>query len=390
MARLFLSGHAIIIADVPPFKTARSRFKHQSRPPDLRSVLTRTRRRDDMSNAKTTQEEQAAVGRWIYSGQQPPPLDHPWRLVAQIAHGGYVATARTGSYAYDGTRWQAAGDMPLVMDEEFGSTLTSLAGGAALAIGLESDSDSTRDQPRRTVSAVYDPDARQWGHSATLMWDRQYHAAVLLRDGTVLVAGGTFVGDTAGELLAIDSAETYDPVSHRWTDTAPMLSARARPALVALSGNTVAMAIGGSLTMGSRNPLDSAEVLTRSGDYLRWHPLPSMQSARLSPSALVIPDGRVVVAGDTEWLEVYDPAKGSWEEPVSTLEPVGPQPVIGLLQDGTVLIGDSQLYDPAQRVCRPVTPRPVRGGIVGCCPTPSKGVMTLSYRNVQALRFELQ
>ena len=56
---------------------------------------------------------------------------------------------------------------------------------------------------------------------------RAEHAATLLPDGKVLVAGGAFDLDGEGVLA---SAELYDPKTGSWTATGSMTTARSAPA----------------------------------------------------------------------------------------------------------------------------------------------------------------
>src|SRR5437879_4538291 len=60
-----------------------------------------------------------------------------------------------------------------------------------------------------------------WSKAASLTTGREEHTATLLRNGRVLIAGGT---DGRGKVLA--SAEAYDPVRNRWTSAGSMAATR--------------------------------------------------------------------------------------------------------------------------------------------------------------------
>ena len=66
---------------------------------------------------------------------------------------------------------------------------------------------------------LYDPATGNWTVTGSMHEARASHTATLLRDGTVLVAGGA--ADLDGQLV-LASAELFDPASDRWTVTDSM------------------------------------------------------------------------------------------------------------------------------------------------------------------------
>src|SRR5262249_12924809 len=58
---------------------------------------------------------------------------------------------------------------------------------------------------------TYDPSTRTWTETGFMECPRSLHAAALLEDGRVLVAGG------AGYQEALASAEVYDPAIGTWS-----------------------------------------------------------------------------------------------------------------------------------------------------------------------------
>jgi alpha-tubulin suppressor-like RCC1 family protein len=132
---------------------------------------------------------------------------------------------------------------------------------------------------------------------------RQSHAATLLANGQVLVAGG---GGTSGTL---SSAELYDPAAGSWTLTAPMNIPRVGHTTTLLNNNSV-LAAGGNTPSGISA---SAELFDPVAGI--WTLTGSMNTARELQTATSLPNGQVLVAGG--WVhistaELYDPVAGAW------------------------------------------------------------------------------
>lgn len=97
---------------------------------------------------------------------------------------------------------------------------------------------------RSTASAeLYNPSSGTWLAAGTMGGVRHYHTATLLPDGRVLVAGGDGRYEGADDPLA--SAELYDPSSETWTAASSMLEAHWGHTATALRDGTV-LVVGGS------------------------------------------------------------------------------------------------------------------------------------------------
>ena len=134
---------------------------------------------------------------------------------------------------------------------------------------------------------------------------RGNHTATLLQNGTVLLAGGTEPGIAPHELA---SAQTYDPVTRTIANTGSMLTARQRHTANMLRDGTVLIAGGEE---GNR-ALASAEIFDPSTG--RFSATGSMHEPRSSHAAALLPDGRVLICGGTGSdgkpladTEIYDP-----------------------------------------------------------------------------------
>jgi hypothetical protein len=123
---------------------------------------------------------------------------------------------------------------------------------------------------------------------------RARHAAVLLRDGRVLIAGG----HDEATYLSMKGAELFDPATRSFDVTGAMAQARYDFALVALDDGR-ALAVGG-FNNDVDTPDDNGDLATlelfdpATGT---WTAGPSMPEARSGLSAVKVEDGRVLIFG---------------------------------------------------------------------------------------------
>ena len=101
-----------------------------------------------------------------------------------------------------------------------------------------------------------------------------------------------------------------------WSPTASMNSPRAAATITTLQNGSVLVA-GGKAGLGSLPVLNSAELYNSTTGP--WTPTGSMVTARQFATAMLLLDGRVLVAGgrtdtniSTATAEIYDPASGTW------------------------------------------------------------------------------
>jgi TonB family protein len=127
---------------------------------------------------------------------------------------------------------------------------------------------------------------------------RANHTATLLKNGTVLLAGGS--GSAA--------AQTFDPITRTIATTGSMLTARERHTATLLKDGTV-LITGGQL---NGHALASAEIFDSSTG--KFSTAGSMHEARSSHAAALLPDGRVLICGGAadDAAEIYDPRTKSF------------------------------------------------------------------------------
>jgi hypothetical protein len=103
--------------------------------------------------------------------------------------------------------WQSAAPMNYARVYH---TLVMLADGRVLAVGGEQTSDQTNATSGVLPSEIWDPNTGQWTVAPAMAAARNYHStAILMPDGTVLVAGGGHDESNGGE--GQYSAQVYSP-----------------------------------------------------------------------------------------------------------------------------------------------------------------------------------
>jgi N-acetylneuraminic acid mutarotase/uncharacterized membrane protein len=185
--------------------------------------------------------------------------------------------------------WSAAATMP---GGGLWHTATTLKDGKVLVTG---------GCPQYTFAAfntclLYDPPTNSWASTASMGTARYKHSATLLSDGRVLVAGGTNEPGFSG-LPTTDSAEIYDPVAGTWSAVSGMAASRMDHSAILLNNGKVLVA--GGLTGGfAKNAVSSSEIFDPATGL--WSGGPSMAAVRSSFVASMLPNGKILVAGGSQ------------------------------------------------------------------------------------------
>jgi hypothetical protein len=223
-------------------------------------------------------------------------------------------------------------------------TATLLADGRVLVAGGYAG-------PVLSSAEIFDPSTGQWQVTGSMNVNRTRQAAVRLCDGRVLVVGGW-----NGQ--GISSAETYDPSTGLWTLTPGSLPTPLQnPDAFLLPDCTVLVAGGGAGADGT----PSAAAYIFHPDTGMFTATAGMHYARALFSGVQLQDGRILVmGGDTPGssttAEVFDPDTQQWSHVAPMHDPhtLGFGEDAQTLPDGRVLVpGDTangleaELYDPA-------------------------------------------
>ncbi len=209
-----------------------------------------------------------------------------------------------------------------------------IAGGCTLD-GCETDG-------RGATTEVFDPATRRFRAGPPLTGPVVGHAAVRLRDGSVLVLGGW-----RGQLPTA-SVERLRPGARRFVRVAGLRSPRGGFTATVLRDGRV-LVVGGE--DGTRD-LRSAEVFDpRTG---RFRATGSMSTARAAHAAALLPDGRVLVTGGSDGrrvlrsAEVYDPRTGRFRSAPPMAVPRHKHAAVAA-RGGVLIAGGSDARDFAGR-----------------------------------------
>jgi N-acetylneuraminic acid mutarotase len=189
--------------------------------------------------------------------------------------------------------------------------------------------------PLTIPRAIADP-------GGTMVRARVLCTATLLQDGRVLVAGGQIRIYGSDEFTK--SAELYDPPTNTWTATGDMRAARVIDTAVLLPDGRV-------LVAGDHNAsakTNTAEIYNPATG--RWDYTGSMSAPHAECQMVLLHNGLVLIPGGqyTDVAELYDPRAGTWSV-TGRMKNGFTQESTTLLLDGRVLVteGDTvELYDP--------------------------------------------
>ena len=227
------------------------------------------------------------------------------------------------------------------------------------------------------IAELYDPVTGAWANTGPSLAPRDLYTSTLLRNGRVLTAGGT---DDSDEIHAVSTAELYDPATGIWNPTGNLNFNRASHTATLLRNGSV-LAAGGNRVYAGEFTLTSVAELFDAATGV-WTRTGNLNTGRFEHTATALSNGPVLVAGGyvpdsvtdygssftyTNSVEIYDPISGTWQR-TAHLNTGRTHHTATLLANGTVLVvgghgllgtqftvlGSSELYDPNRMLPRTI------------------------------------
>ena len=215
-----------------------------------------------------------------------------------------------------------------MLEPRSGHTATLLPDGRVLISG-----GMRRNQDFYKSAELYDPSTHSFQQTREMNQRRVGHVAVLLRSGKVLIAGGWIGGGCT------NTSELYDPSAGRFQPVDAKMTTPRGDARALLLANGDVLITGGA-DHDSPGGVASAEVFR--AKTMKFESVGSMHFARVSHTATLLADGRVLIVGGrgdkvNATAEIFDPHTSRFTTTGSLITPRYKH-TAGLLPDGRVLI----------------------------------------------------
>jgi hypothetical protein len=229
-----------------------------------------------------------------------------------------------------------------------GGKAVRLLDGRVLVVGGSNDAGHNL-----TSAELYDPATGTWSATGTLTAPGKkvgfgVDTATLLSDGRVLITG--------------DSTELYDPATGTWTATAKPIGELGSQGTATLLRDGKVLVTWFSSSQGGTAQMGTAQLYDPASGI--WHAAGKMITPRLVPTATLLSDGRVLVAGGqvccypddwTKAAEIFDPVTGSWTKiaDMHSPNPGTSSSIATQLPDGKVQVysvSGLEVYDPTTGV----------------------------------------
>jgi hypothetical protein len=231
----------------------------------------------------------------------------------------------------------------------YAHTATSLSNGKILLAGGLNASSAPTD-----AAELFDPDSSTFAALPAMTSARVEHTATLLPSGKVLITGGF------GNTTYLKTAELFDPNAGTFKSLSHTMAIERHGHSATLLANGKVLIAGGDAGLASL-PTNTAEIFDPITETFTSLPN-TMTVTRLYPSATLLPNGKVLVAGGYDGSGYSDTAE--LFDPVSSTFTATPPMNFGrdahsatLLSNGKVLIAGgvsevstsntAELFDPA-------------------------------------------
>lgn len=182
---------------------------------------------------------------------------------------------------------------------------------------------------------LYDPATNTFTTTGEMNAARESHTATLLADGKVLIAGGH--KGRRPSITIYSSAEIYDPASGKFTATRDMTLVRHKHEAVLLKDGRV-LILGGSDQRDGQPAYSSAEIYDPANGAFRSTGNMNARRYKIQGTAVLLNDGRILVAGGADRAELFDPQRNTFSYATGPMDTSRMFATATLLKNGQVLI----------------------------------------------------
>lgn len=183
---------------------------------------------------------------------------------------------------------------------------------------------------------LFDPQTNTFSPTGRMAVPRESHTATLLKDGRVLITGGHRGRRPAITIHA--SAEIYDPSSGSFAAAGSLTVKRHKHDATQLADGRV-LIVGGSDERDGDGAYRNAEVFNPSdGSFTAVKSAMNASRYKLQGTAVLLKNGRVLIAGGANRAEVFDPATNSFSLAAGDMGTNRLFATATLLKNGQVLI----------------------------------------------------
>jgi hypothetical protein len=287
--------------------------------------------------SKFTQLYDPATGEWSRTGDAKHERAN-YKLtvladgrVLMVGGGAGSHVAETEVYNPATGTWAVSGSLN---HPRHGHTATLLKDGRVLVVG------GYMNAANKSME-VYDPATQTWSLLTAPPWSQGQHTATLLTDGQVLVVGGNWNTALAG---------LFNPVTNVLTEITPPCEPLMTHAAVLLEGGKVL--VGGGEHSWLYDPDAIAQNWTKSGAPVI--PRGEYAMVRLSNGHVLMVGGQTS-NGTLQQAELYNPTTGTWALTSPMLSPRW-RPTATLLPNGKVLVAGPVVVNVGSNTCELYTP----------------------------------
>ena len=198
-----------------------------------------------------------------------------------------------------------------------------------------------------THGDLFDPARGTWAQTPAMAHAHAYGVAASLANGDVLVIGGYDGGAT----LTTGAVDIYSAAGNTWRAGPALPGPRYEFTATTMKDGRVLVAGGDDGSLASSSALSSVEIYASGSG---WSAGQAMKKVRFDQAAVLLADGRVLVAGGLDasgtalnTAEVYDPATGRWTL-TGTMSSARAGFTMTVLADGRVVAAGGYATSPSQ------------------------------------------